>query len=136
MTIKAILDTNVVISGIFWKGPPFRVLEAWQEKRFRLVISVPILEEYRRVLAEMAGEHFSPVLHSILGLIELHSEMVEPISFAKAVCNDADDDKLFEAAFAAAADYVVSGVTALLRLKDHRGIRMVKPAEFLRLLRR
>jgi len=42
------------------------------------VISVPILEEYRRVLAEMVGEHFSPVPHSILGLIELHSEMVEP----------------------------------------------------------
>ncbi|HEX2714905.1 MAG TPA: putative toxin-antitoxin system toxin component, PIN family [Candidatus Acidoferrales bacterium] len=136
MTIKAILDTNVVISGIFWKGPPFRVLEAWQEQRFRLVISVPILEEYRRVLAEMAGEHFSPVLHSILGLIELHSEMVEPISLAKAVCNDPDDDKFIEAAVAAAADYVVSGDTALLRLKDHRGIRMVKPAEFLRLLRR
>ena len=135
MTIKAILDTNVVISGIFWKGPPFRVLEAWQEQRFRLVISVPILEEYRRVLAEMAGEHFSPVLHSILGLIELHSEMVEPISLAKAVCNDPDDDKFIEAAVAA-ADYVVRGDTALLRLKDHRGIRMVKPAEFLRLLRR
>ena len=101
MTIKAILDTNVVISGIFWKGPPFRVLEAWQEQRFRLVISVPILEEYRRVLAEMAGEHLSPVLHSILGLIELHSEMVEPISLAKAVCNDPDDDKFIEAAVAA-----------------------------------
>ena len=136
MTIKAILDTNVVISGIFWKGPPFRVLEAWQEQRFRLVISVPILEEYRRVLAEMAGAHFSPVLHSILGLIELHSEMVEPISLAKAVCNDPDDDKFIGAAVAAAADYVVSRDTALSRLKDHRGIRMVKPAEFLRLLRR
>jgi len=136
VTIKAILDTNVVISGVFWKGPPFRVLQAWQEQRFRLVISVPILEEYRRVLAEMAGEHFSPVVHSILGLIELHSEMVEPISLAKAVCNDPDDDKFIEAAVAAAADYVVSGDTALLRLKDHRGIRMVNPAEFLRLLRR
>jgi len=33
-------------------------------------------------------------------------------------------------------NYVVSGDTALLRLKDHPGIRMVKPAEFLRLLRR
>jgi predicted nucleic acid-binding protein len=31
VTIKAIVDTNVVISGIFWKGPPFRILEAWQE---------------------------------------------------------------------------------------------------------
>ena len=31
MTIKAILDTNVIISGIFWKGAPFEILKAWQE---------------------------------------------------------------------------------------------------------
>jgi putative PIN family toxin of toxin-antitoxin system len=136
VTIKAILDTNVVISGIFWKGPPFRILEAWQEQRFCLVISVPILEEYRRVLAEMAGEYFSPALHSILALIELHSEMVEPVSFARAVCNDPDDDKFLEAAVAANADYVVSGDAALLRLKGHRGIGIVKPVEFLKLLPR
>jgi uncharacterized protein len=50
--IKAILDTNVFISGVFWKGPPFEILKAWQEQRFRLAISPPILDEYRRVLDE------------------------------------------------------------------------------------
>jgi len=59
--IKAVLDTNVVISGIFWKGTPFEILKAWQEQRFHLVISGPILREYRRVLAEMASERTSPV---------------------------------------------------------------------------
>ncbi len=52
MTIKAILDTNVIISGIFWKGAPFEILKAWQEHRFRLAITLPILNEYRRVLDE------------------------------------------------------------------------------------
>jgi AbrB family looped-hinge helix DNA binding protein len=46
VTIKAILDTNVVISGIFWKGPPFEILMAWQRQRFHLALSVPILDEY------------------------------------------------------------------------------------------
>lgn len=32
MKIKAVLDTNVVISGIFWKGPPSEILEAWQKQ--------------------------------------------------------------------------------------------------------
>jgi predicted nucleic acid-binding protein len=49
VTIKAILDTNVLISGIFWKGVPFEILKAWQKHRFRLVISLPILYEYHRV---------------------------------------------------------------------------------------
>jgi len=136
VTIKAILDTKSSFQESSGKVHPSRILEAWQEQRFRLVVSVPILEEYRRVLAEMAGEHFAPVLHSILGLIELHSEMVKPISFAKPVCSDPDDDKFLEAAVAANADYVVSGDAALLRVRGHRGIGIVKPAEFLKLLSR
>ena len=39
MTIKAILDTNVIISGIFWKGAPFEILKAWQKHHFRLAIT-------------------------------------------------------------------------------------------------
>jgi predicted nucleic acid-binding protein len=59
--ITAILDTNVFISGVFWKGPPFEFLKAWQEQRFRLAISPPILDEYRRVLDELTKERALPV---------------------------------------------------------------------------
>ena len=134
MTIKAILDTNVLISGIFWKGAPFQILKAWQGRNFRLAMSLPILDEYRRVLEEMTNKRPSAVLGSILALIELHAEMVEPVHFAKTVCSDPDDDKFLEAAIAAAADYVVSGDTALLSLKNYRRIEIVRPAQFLKLL--
>jgi len=50
VTTKATVDTNVLISGIFWTGVPFEILKAWQDGRFQLAISPPILEEYRRVL--------------------------------------------------------------------------------------
>ena len=134
MTTKAILDTNVLISGIFWKGAPFEILKAWQERRFRLAISVPILDEYRRVLEEMTSKRPPAVLGSILGLIELHSEIVDPIRFAKTVCSDPDDDKFLEAAVAAGADYIVSGDAALLSLKNYQRIQIVRPAQFLKLL--
>jgi putative PIN family toxin of toxin-antitoxin system len=134
VTVKAILDTNVVISGIFWKGAPFEVLRAWQKQRFRLAISPPILDEYRRVLHEMIEGRPSPVAVSIIELIEIHSDMVKPVSFARTVCSDPDDDKFLEAAVAASADYVVSGDAALLRLKNHRRVQIVRPAQFLRLL--
>jgi uncharacterized protein len=132
--IKAVLDTNVFISGVFWKGPPFEVPRAWQEERFRLAISLPIFQEYRRALAELTRVRAVPVLTSVLRIIELHSEMVEPVSFAKPVCSDPDDDKFLEAAIAASADYVVSGDKALLNLKSHFGIEIVRPARFLKLL--
>lgn len=54
MKIKAILDINVFISAVFWKGSPFEILKAWQEPRFRLAVSLPILDEYRRVLVELS----------------------------------------------------------------------------------
>jgi uncharacterized protein len=134
--IKAILDTNVFISGVFWKGPPFEILKAWQEQRFRLAISPPILDKYRRVLDEMMKKRPVPVLTSILRIIELHSEMVEPVSFAQPVCSDPDDDKFLEAALAARAGYVVSGDAALLKVKQYRGIEIVRPRQFVDLLSR
>ena len=131
MTIKAILDTNVLISGTFWKGAPFEILKAWQGRRFRMAISLPILDEYRRVLEEMSRKWPPAVLGSILALIELHSEMVEPIRFAKTICSDPDDDKFLEAAAAAGADYIVSGDAALLSLKNYQRTQIVRPARFL-----
>jgi uncharacterized protein len=134
--IKAILDTNVFISGVFWKGPPFEILKAWQEQRFRLAISPPILDEYRCVLDEMMKKRALPVPTSILRIIELHSEMVEPVSFAEPVCSDPDDDKFLEAALAARAGYVVSGDAALLKVKQYRGIEILRPRQFVDLLSR
>ena len=87
MTIKAVLDTNVLISGIFWRGAPLEILKAWEEHRFRLVITSPILYEYHRVLNEMSKRRPISVLSSILEVIELQSEMVEPVSFAKGLAN-------------------------------------------------
>jgi putative PIN family toxin of toxin-antitoxin system len=134
--IKAILDTNVLISGVFWKGPPFEILKAWQEQRFRLAISLPILEEYRRVLDEFAKERQMLVLNSVLKVIELRSEIVKPVPFSEPVCSDPDDDKFLEAAIAAGADYIVSGDKALLNVKFHHEVEVVRPSRFFKLLSR
>jgi len=60
--------------------------------------------------------------------------MVEPISFARQVCSDPDDDKFLEAAIAGDADYVVSGDSALLNVKTHHRTQIIQPAQFLKLL--
>jgi len=83
----------------------------------------------------MTRKRALPVLSSILKVIELHSEMIEPVSFSKPVCSDPDDDKFLEAALAADADYVVTGDAALLNVKHHHGINIVRPTRFLKLLR-
>jgi putative PIN family toxin of toxin-antitoxin system len=47
--LKIVLDTNVFISGVFFKGPPYQILKAWHEGRIELLMSDEIFEEYQRV---------------------------------------------------------------------------------------
>ena len=43
------MDTDVFVSGVFYSGPPYQILQAWQSGEFELVVSQEILDEYRRV---------------------------------------------------------------------------------------
>lgn len=74
------------------------------------------------------------MLSTILRVIELHSEMAEPVSFARPVCSDPDDDKFLEAALVAHAGYLVTADAALLNLKLYRRIEIARPTQFLRSL--
>jgi predicted nucleic acid-binding protein len=35
--LRVILDTNVWISGVFWRGTPYQVLRAWRNEQYELV---------------------------------------------------------------------------------------------------
>ena len=47
--MRVVIDTNVFVSGVFWKGPPAEILRAWRAGRIEIVLSPEILDEYRRV---------------------------------------------------------------------------------------
>ena len=53
--MRVVLDTNVFVSGVFFSGPPFRILEAWRDGRVQLAITAEILDEYQRVGEELAN---------------------------------------------------------------------------------
>jgi len=48
--MKIVLDTNVLISGIFWKGAPSKILELWTKDKIQIVVNKKILDEYFRIL--------------------------------------------------------------------------------------
>ena len=63
LDLKAVMDTNVFLSGVFFSGPPYRILQAWQSGEFELVVSRGILDEYRRVGEILAEEHPGAMHH-------------------------------------------------------------------------
>jgi putative PIN family toxin of toxin-antitoxin system len=55
--IRVIIDTNVLMSGVFWSGAPAKILDAWQQKKIKMVISPDVLDEYIRVGHILANKY-------------------------------------------------------------------------------
>jgi putative PIN family toxin of toxin-antitoxin system len=130
--MRIVLDTNVLISGIFFTGPPSRILEAWVDGRFELIASVDVLAEYRRVCERLQGQFPSADVHRILDLVIRESRIVGPATVPPSACSDPDDLKFLACALAGRAGCVVTGDRALLKSSGFRGIEVVTPREFLR----
>lgn len=76
--MRVVLDTNVLMSGIFFAGTPARILAAWAEGELDLLASVDILAEYRRVADRLRKRYPSVDVDPVLDLIIRESRIVEP----------------------------------------------------------
>lgn len=128
--MRIVLDTNVLISGIFFIGPPHEILQAWKAKRIQIVISPDIYSEYIRVAELISNKYPGIDISGILNLIAVHSEIIQPSSMTEQVCGDPDDDKFIACALSGQVELIVSGDKHLLKLSGYKGIRIMKPREF------
>lgn len=125
--MKVIVDTNVLVSGIFFSGPPLQILKAWRDGKLHLVISTEILTEYQRVTL-LLGEKYPQIdLHALLDLITVNSTIVEAPPLLAPVSNDPDDDMFIACAIAGQVQIIVSGDKHLLDVDGFQDIRIVKP---------
>jgi putative PIN family toxin of toxin-antitoxin system len=128
--MKVVLDTNVLMSGIFFAGPPARILTAWAEDHFDLLATVDILAEYRRVGSRLRKKYPSVDVDPVLDLVIRESRIVEPVPVEADACSDKDDLKFLACALAGNADCVVSGDRALLRASGYERIKVMTPRDF------
>ena len=128
--MKLVVDTNVFISGIFFTGPPYEILNAWRRGRVQLVLSPDILSEYRETGSELAAEFPDIDLAPWLELLAVKSTIVESSPLEEQVCTDPDDDKFLACALASRTRLIVSGDKALQRVSGYRGIVVFSPRQF------
>jgi putative PIN family toxin of toxin-antitoxin system len=131
--VKVILDTNVLISGIFFGGLPRAVLDAWAEKRYELLVSPSIFDEYVRTCDRLSASHPGLEYQSILASIIGHGKLVPDSTSPVSITADLDDDKFMLCAQGPGA-IIVSGDQHLLDAAGWEGVRVMKPHDFLSFL--
>jgi len=129
--VRVVLDTNVLISGIFFSGSPSKILTHWRKGNFTTVISEPIIFEYTRVAEEISKKFPEVDISEILELFIMNSEIIDTNNLEITACEDPDDNQFLECAIAGKCDLIVSGDKHLLKLNPYREVEILKPREFL-----
>ena len=133
---RVVVDTNVLISALLFKGALSRFVELWQKGKIVPVISKKIFEELRVVLEYPKFSFSKDELKSIIEHEILpYFEIVEVKEEVKGVCRDPEDDKFIWCALSASADYIVSGDKDLCDLKQYGPIKIVRASDFLKTLK-
>ncbi|HEV2614550.1 MAG TPA: putative toxin-antitoxin system toxin component, PIN family [Gammaproteobacteria bacterium] len=130
--MRVIVDTNVFMSGMFWSGPPAKILKAWWEKKLNLVLSTDILDEYIRV-----GNILSKKYHEIgVGIDEviesliIRSNLCNVTPLPASVCRDPNDDMFIACALSANVKKIISGDADLLVISGYQGVHVMKSRDF------
>ena len=128
--MRVVLDTNVVVSAVFFGGPPRAVVDAWIDGRLEVVVSPSIFDEYLRVCHRLTSPYPDTDYQGLLTAFLAHGVLVPDPSDEGTITDDPDDDKFMRCALAADAT-VVSGDRHLLNVDGWRGVLVVTPAQLL-----
>lgn len=122
--MNIVVDTNVLISGIFFGGYPERILKTIVAGKVSAFVTVEIIEEYIKVFDEMISRKNGHMDNRFLATLIYSMNIIEAVS-SVCVSRDPDDDKFISCALDADADFIVSGDKDLLVLKNYENIKIV-----------
>lgn len=127
--MRIVIDTNVLISGVFFGGFPRNILSAVVSQKITACATAEIINEYEEIVQEMIDRkqgHFNSVILS--PLIEA-MEIIETNTHIE-ICRDPDDNKFLECARDSHALYIVSGDKDLLVIEEYEKIQIVTAKDF------
>jgi len=128
--VNVLLDTTVLVSGIYFGGQPRAVLDAWAAVRFDLLVSPLIFDEYVRTCDRLSASYRGLENQSVLATIIGHGHLVPDAPASGPITSDPDDDKFM----LCARDHdavIVSGDRHLLDSSGWEGVRVMRPHDFL-----
>ena len=137
MKVKAVFDTNILISGLLFKGNESQLLEIVESGGVELFISAELSAElenvldYPRVVKVLIRQQKNK--ETCLLTVAKSASLVEPRNRVDVIADD-NDNRVLECAVEAGAEYIVSGDSHLLDLNSYKGIQIVSSKQMLEII--
>ncbi|MEM3112623.1 MAG: putative toxin-antitoxin system toxin component, PIN family [Candidatus Anstonellales archaeon] len=128
---RVVLDTNVLIAALFWKGKPRTIYELVKHRKLIMLISTDMEKEFIRVLGYKKFGLSSKEIIPFIREIRRHAEFVNTTSRISIIEADPTDNIFLECGIDGKADYIISGDKHLLTLRSFEGIQILNANEFL-----
>lgn len=135
--MKVVLDTNIWLSGIFWKGEAYKLIETCLKKEIKIIITQEILSEIASVLSKEAKfQDFirQQCIEDLVRTILSVSYLIETKIKLEIIKEHPKDNIILEAAIEGNADYIVSYDKHILNILEFRKIKILNPEDFLNAL--
>lgn len=139
MRMRAVIDTNVLISALYYGGTPQSIIELIEERLLTPCFSVETWEEFTQVLSR---KKFVRVRRLLPFTVEQFLVRIQErswfVSLQKPVANiipdDPPDNYLLACAKVANASFIISGNKHITRLGHFEDIPILTPRQFLEIL--
>jgi putative PIN family toxin of toxin-antitoxin system len=130
---KVVIDTNVFVSGLTFKGKPREVLNLIWRGDIEACISFFILKELEETLKKDFSWDRDQIKYTV-EKIKAKTILVQPKNRVSVIKENDDDNRILECAIEGRVQYLISGDRKhLLPLKEYQGAKILSPAEFLKL---
>ncbi|MFH1585559.1 MAG: putative toxin-antitoxin system toxin component, PIN family [archaeon] len=136
--MKVTTDTNVLVSGTFWKGDSDDIINIIDSGKIELILSEELIGEYNDVINRdeiiEKIEKKNLILNESVQKIIKDSTIVNPANSLDIIKEDPSDNIILECAIEGNVDYIITQDNHLLKIKEFKGIKIVTPSEFLKMV--
>jgi hypothetical protein len=125
--MKIVIDTDILINASSDESSyAFRIIKEVIEGRLEAFATHQTMSENRQMLRKLVKDReYRELVEEFFRKLKI----IRPTQRLKMV-SDPEDNKLFESAEAAGADYLITNDTEVLAVEEYRGTKVATPADF------
>ena len=130
--MKVTVNPNFLISATQWDySVAHKLLKKLILSDAEIFTTQDILDETAEVL-ERDFKYSKDEAKNIIEKILLFAKLIKPKQKVDVIKDDPDDNKVIECAIESSSDYIITYDGHLLKLKEYKGIMIMKPEEILK----